>query len=258
MPDVVEVLEGLLADVGDVARDLFLAELGVAGDALELLDVHRGEDVVLDDALADQDQVLEVVTLPRHERDQHVLAERELAHLGSGTVGQHVAGLDHFARPDDRLLVVASALVRALVLQVVDVRHLVAFARGGAHDDALGVDALDDAVTLGDDAHARVDGDAALHAGADERRLGAHQRHRLTLHVRAHQRAVGVVVLEERHQRGRHHHLVRRDVHQLDLSWAAMRKSPFRRALTSARVLELLVVVVGGGLRDVLPLFLER
>ena len=47
MPLVVEVLEGLFADVRDVARDLFLAELGVAGDALELLDVDRGEDVVL-------------------------------------------------------------------------------------------------------------------------------------------------------------------------------------------------------------------
>ena len=46
---LVEVLEGLLADVRDVARDLFLAELGVAGDALELLDVDRGEDVVLDE-----------------------------------------------------------------------------------------------------------------------------------------------------------------------------------------------------------------
>ena len=81
MPDVVEVLEGLFTDVRDVARDLFLAELGVAGDALELLDVNRGEHVVLGDALADQDRVFEVVALPRHERDEHVLAERELAHV---------------------------------------------------------------------------------------------------------------------------------------------------------------------------------
>ncbi len=70
---VVEVLEGLLADVGDVAGDLLLAELGVAGDALELLDVDRGEDVVLGDALGDEDGVLEVVALPGHERDEHVL-----------------------------------------------------------------------------------------------------------------------------------------------------------------------------------------
>src|SRR5262249_52318052 len=34
-PGVVEVLQGLLADVRDVAGDLLLAELGVAGDALE-------------------------------------------------------------------------------------------------------------------------------------------------------------------------------------------------------------------------------
>ena len=55
---------------------------------------------------------------------------------------------------------------------------------------------------------ARDDGDAgvarhdALHAGADERRIGAEQRHRLALHVGAHEGAVGVVVLEERDQRG--------------------------------------------------------
>ncbi len=50
---LVEVLEGLFADVRDVAGDLFLAELGVARDALELLDVDRGEDVVLDDAFSE-------------------------------------------------------------------------------------------------------------------------------------------------------------------------------------------------------------
>ena len=47
--------------------------------------------------------------------------------------------------------------------------------------------------------------------------MRADERHGLTLHVRAHERAVRVVVLEERHERGGdRHHLVRRDVHQLD------------------------------------------
>ena len=45
---LVEVLERLLADVGDVAGDLLGAELGVAGLDLELLDVDRGEEVLLD------------------------------------------------------------------------------------------------------------------------------------------------------------------------------------------------------------------
>ncbi len=52
---------------------------------------------------------------------------------------------------------------------------------------------------------------------ADERRVGAHQRHRLALHVRAHQRAVGVVVLEERNQRrGDGNELLGRNVHVVD------------------------------------------
>ena len=98
---LVEILERFFTDVRDVARDLFLAELGVASDALELLDVDRGEDVVLDELLVDEDRVLEVVTTPRHERDDHVLAERELARLGRRTVGDDVAGL-HRDRPAGR------------------------------------------------------------------------------------------------------------------------------------------------------------
>ena len=47
---------------------------------------------------------------------------------------------------------------------------------------------------------------------------GLEQRHRLALHVRAHQRAVGVVVLEERDERRRHgHDLLGADVHVVDL-----------------------------------------
>ena len=57
-----------------------------------------------------------------------------------------------------------------------------------------------------------------LHAGADERRRRAQQRHGLALHVRAHEGAVRVVVLEERDERGGHRdHLPRRDVHVVDL-----------------------------------------
>ena len=66
-------------------------ELGVARDDRQFLDVDRGVAVVGDDALGDQDRVLEVVAVPGHERDQHVLAERQLAHVGRGAVGDHVA-----------------------------------------------------------------------------------------------------------------------------------------------------------------------
>jgi hypothetical protein len=63
-----------------------------------------------------------------------------------------------------------------------------------------------------------VAGHDGFHAGADERRVGANQRHRLALHVRAHQRAVRVVVLEERDQRrSDRNELLRRHVHEVDL-----------------------------------------
>ena len=54
MPAVVEVLEELLGDVRDVAGDLFWTELGVPCFDLVLLDVDRGEHVVLHETLADR------------------------------------------------------------------------------------------------------------------------------------------------------------------------------------------------------------
>ena len=89
---------------------------------------------------------------------------------------------------------------------------------GGADDDPGAVDLFDDAGAAGDHGGAGVAGDHVLHAGADQRRVRLDQRHGLTLHVRAHQGAVGVVVFQEGDQgRGHRHHLLGRDVHEVDL-----------------------------------------
>ena len=69
---MIEVLERLFTDVRDIARDLFRPELGVASVDLELLDVNRGEDVFLQNFLRNEDGVFEVITVPRHEADEHV------------------------------------------------------------------------------------------------------------------------------------------------------------------------------------------
>ena len=80
----------------------------------------------------------------------------------------------------------------------------------------------------GDLAHAAV-GDGAdhvpgvlrgarLHARGHQRRLGRDQRHGLPLHVRPHQGAVRVVMLQERNHGGGHaHDLLRRGVDELDV-----------------------------------------
>jgi hypothetical protein len=54
--------------------------------------VDRGVAVVGHHAFGDQDRVFEVVAVPGHEGDQHVLAEGEFAQVGRGAVGQHVTG----------------------------------------------------------------------------------------------------------------------------------------------------------------------
>ena len=120
-----------------------------------------------------------------------------------------------------RPLVDAGVLVRALELhQPVDVDARLGRIRlvGRADDDTGGVHLVDHAGAAGRDGGAGIARDHALHAGADERRLGVHERHRLPLHVGAHERAVGVIVLEERNERrGHRNELLRRHVHIVDL-----------------------------------------
>src|SRR6266566_1064259 len=67
---LIEILQRLFGDVRDIAGDFLGAELGVPGHHLELLDMNRGEYVVLDDPLGEQNRVLEVVAVPRHEGDE--------------------------------------------------------------------------------------------------------------------------------------------------------------------------------------------
>ena len=198
-PPLVEIGEDLLGEVGDVPGDLLGTELGVAGVDLVLVDVDRREHVVLDQALGEDDGVLEVVALPGDEGDDEVLAEGQLAAVGRGTVGEHVALLHLVALVHPRLLVDAGVLVGALELeQAVDL-----LAELGVLDgDGPPVDLGDHTGVLGEDHVGRVAGRPGLDAGAHVGRLGPHERHGLALHVGAHEGTVGVVVLEERDEGG--------------------------------------------------------
>ena len=212
---LVEVAEDVLGQVGDVPGDLLRTELGVAGVDLVLVDVDRGEHVVAHQPLGQDDGVLEVVALPRHEGDEQVLAQRQLTEVGGGPVGDQVALGEALPWVDARHLVDAGVLVGALELEELeDLAALVVV----LDRDVVAVGLLAHTVVGGDDGVGGVDGAALLDAGADVGRLGLDQRHGLLLHVGAHERAVGVVVLEERDQRGADRDdLLGRDVHHLDL-----------------------------------------
>src|SRR6476619_2127141 len=167
---LVEVGEDLLGDVRDVPGDLLGTELGVAGVDLELLDVDRGQDVVLHEALRQDDRVLVVVALPRHEGDEQVLAQRHLALVGARAVGDDLTDLDPLALFDHRGLVDRRALVRAAELQqTVGLPGAVV----GHDGDVVGGGVLDHTGLLGHHDVAGVDSRTQLHAGADQRRLAA-------------------------------------------------------------------------------------
>ena len=221
---LVEVLQDLLGQVGDVPGDLLGAELGVAGVDLVLLDVDRGEHVVAHEALGEDDGVLVVVALPRHESDEEVLAEGQLAGLGRRPVGEDVALGDGGALLGEDPLVEAGVLVGPAELgQPVHppperVAGPVGLARLVLDGDVVARDLDDVPVALGQQHVAGVAGGPGLDPGADERRLGPDQRHGLLLHVGAHQGPVGVVVLDEGDERGRDRHdLLGRHVHQVHL-----------------------------------------
>ena len=220
-----EVFERLLAEVGNVARDFLRPQLGVARADFKLLDVNRGKDVILDDSLADQDRVFEVVTVPGHKGDQHVAAERQLAAARAGAVGNDLAFLHRVALADENLLVDAGGRVGAHEFS--DMIDVDAFLRRVPdlllalrqfavlrEDDLTAGDGRDFSALFGRDHRAGIARHTFFQPRRNQRRFGDDQRHRLALHVRAHQRAVGVVVLQEGNQAGGdRHQLFRRHVH---------------------------------------------
>ena len=233
---VVEIAERILTDVRNITGDFFRSQLGVAGGDIEFRDVDRSVNVVLDHALGDDDGIFEVVTIPRHERDEDVPTDGELTVLGVRSVGEHLALLDFLTQLDDRLLVDAGAGIRAHELaQRIGhdaLGHVGFHGLGVAEELFLGNRELairsgdddfrsrggDDAVRFGNHHGTGVAGSLAFQTGADQRRLGNEQRHALALHVRAHQRAVRVIVLEEWNQTGSNgNELLGRNVHVIHI-----------------------------------------
>ena len=212
---LVQILQSVLRDVGDITGDLLGSQLGVAGLRLVLLNMNGGVHVLAHDLLVQQDGVLVVVTFPGHEADQGVLAQRDLAVAHGRAVSQHLTGLDALTHFHDGALVDAGACVGAGKL---DQSVILQLTLGVADHHMVGIHLLHDTVVLGQNCSAGVGSCLVLHAGSNDGLLGDHQRHCLTLHVGTHQSTVTVIVLQEGDAGGcdRNHHSGR-DVHVIDL-----------------------------------------
>src|SRR5207249_4388688 len=188
-----EVLERFITEVRDVTGDFLRPELGIAGADLEFVDVNGGKDVFFDNALADKDGVFKVVTVPGHERDEHVTAQSQLTALRAGAVRDDLSFFDGITFPDDDFLVDASGgigphefadlinpnpLFRVVPNLFLGIRQFPIL----RDDDLVADDGGDLSGFIRDDDGARVARDAFLQSSRHQRRFGAQQRHSLALH----------------------------------------------------------------------------
>ena len=191
--------------------------------------MNRGVDILLDHAFRDHDGILEIISVPRHEGDEHIATQSEFAVFRIRTVCKNITNLDHLPLLDDRMLVDTCAAVGAHELaEVIDTNSvfriildlLLSFGKFAilGNDDSLGIDRGNFAVGFGNHHRTGISGNPALHTGADNGRLGDEQRYSLALHVGSHQGAIRVIMLEERNQTGSNRdQLLRRNIHVLNL-----------------------------------------
>ena len=92
--------------------------------------MNRCETVFGNDAFGNENRILEVVAVPGHKRDQHILPKRQLSLVGRRTVGDHIALRDGVADANQRSLIDIGVLIGTCVFhQIVNVDT--DFARNG-------------------------------------------------------------------------------------------------------------------------------
>ncbi len=233
------MLNSFFADVRNLRRQFFLTAFCVADFQFEFLDVDGGVDIVAYNTLGYNDRILEVVTLPWHVCHEQVTSECELAILRRITFAKRLTLHYFLPLTHQRRQVDTGILVRPAELdEVIRLEFIVKADESLLVGDVvlnryfLRVDTFDHAVGFRQDQRTRVERNLAFQPGPHDRRFRPHQRYRLALHVRSHQRTVCIIVFQERDQRSSNrHNLVRRDVHVSQILRFNDRKVTFKARL---------------------------
>ncbi len=217
-----EISQKILADVRNIAGDLFGTEFRIAARNLELINMNTGINIFFHKTLTQNDSVLEVISAPRHESNEHVLAERKLSLSCRRPVGNRVSDLDDRPFVNRRPLIDTCSGIAAKELDHA-VNHRIRISRFIARlavrrdNDFGGGNFRNNTIRFCAGDGTRVNSHFLFQSGSDIRRFRNKKRNCLSLHVRAHQRTVRVVMLKERDQACRGTaQLFRGNVHVLD------------------------------------------
>ena len=212
---LIQIGELAVANVGDVTRNLLIAQLRLSGLDFALLDVDRRVAVILDQVLTQDDGIFEVSAAPAHEADEQILTQRKRAAIGGRRVRQRLTCLDSLSLLHDGMLIKARGLVGPCELRQRDAMTLTVFSR---NLDRVGRGTGDDAIRVGHGYLSRIRRSLSFQTRTYDWLLRQQQRHALALHVGTHQRTRGIIVLQERDQTGGdRYRLVWRNVEVVDI-----------------------------------------
>ena len=219
---VVQILGCLFTDIGDIRGQFFHTTLGFANLQRKLLHMNRRQQVLSNDPFVQHNGILVVISLPRHISNQKVLTQRQFTILRRIALSQDLAFGHTLTLVANRTQVNRHILVRATPL-----RNSVFLQRRLEADkffvlrtviqnaNSRGIHKVNHTVAFSRNLCARIAGQLTLDARAHDRSLGTQQRNSLAHHVRSHQSAVGVIMLQERNQRSRNRsNLLGRNIHQ--------------------------------------------
>ena len=173
--------------------------------------------------LRNQDRIFKVVTIPGHECDQHVLAKGKFTKIGRRAISQYVTFGHNITKFHQWTLIHTGVLIRALILdEVIDIhtgitgRNLIFI---GMDNNTSCIYLVNNTTPFGNRCYTGIGSDYSLHPGTYQWFLSNQRRNSLTLHIRTHQGAVGIIVLKEWNQRRRHrNNLLGRDIHIVDFT----------------------------------------
>ncbi len=175
------------------------------------VNMNGSKHIMYKHVLTNGDGVLEVVPVPRHEADHDVSTQGKFTIRHRRPIGDDVACGNLVAFAYDGPLVNTGVLVRARkLLQMVHIlfraKRIVALLLLRLDADDLAIGVFDLAVSHCADHSTGIARGYMLEPRTNEGGLCFQQRHRLALHIRPHQGAIGIVVLEEWYQRGGNTH----------------------------------------------------